>query len=112
MIDQSSGYPGMAQVSDVQPQPTDLLEQLLSMQQANQPNPQDFISQQLAGDVVNMRDRMFQPQPFPMGGSPSGNPMPTIHSSGARGMESINAAGGRHSPYLDLMDILMPKFGK
>lgn len=59
-------------------------------------NPQDFIRQQLAGDVVPMRlppdyaDRLTQPGVY----------------TGTRGAAAINQMGGNQSPYLDLLNVL------
>jgi hypothetical protein len=62
-------------------------------------DPQEFIRQQLAGDVV------------PMGRIPSEmqGVMGTFNQypqAGSRGQETIQQFGGRQNPYLDLLNIL------
>jgi hypothetical protein len=67
---------------------------------------QDYIRQQLAGDVVPLRTHPVQTSDVKMRlGTPG------VYR-GSLGAQSIEAAGGRQSPYLDLMDVLTGKFGK
>jgi hypothetical protein len=63
-----------------------------------QPDPQDFIRQQLAGDVVNMP---LMTQMGSIDRQMSTDPMRSM-----AGQHSIATSGGQQSPYLDLLNIL------
>jgi hypothetical protein len=63
-----------------------------------QPSPQDFIRQQLAGDVVNMP---LMTQMGSIDRQMSTDPMRSM-----AGQHSIATSGGAQSPYLDLLNIL------
>jgi hypothetical protein len=70
-----------------------------------QPDPQDFIRQQLAGDVVPIYQNMNRDQMMQLRDRIQN---PAIGQyQGSRGAASINQFGGKQSPYLDLMDVLM-----
>lgn len=61
---------------------------------------------QVAGDVVPLRTHPVQTSDIKMRLN-----TPGVYR-GTQGVQSIEAAGGRQSPYLDLMDVLMGRFGK
>jgi hypothetical protein len=64
-------------------------------------NPQDFIRQQLAGDVVPM---------YGQGSVPSAVIQDRLNapgaSGGSMGLRSVGAMGGSSNPYLDLLNVL------